>query len=116
MGNKIPDHTKYITTPEFNKLPEEKFAERLKQANLVSKTDFDNKLISFDRKVISNKTKDLEVPKKLNILKTKDYNFFLSRICFTSKDGSQKMFVYQPTLHTLELKKDKDTDYFLGWE
>ena len=63
IGNKIPDHTKYITTPEFNKLTAEKFAERLKQANLVSKTDFDNKLISFNKTVISNKTKYLEVQK-----------------------------------------------------
>ena len=27
-----------------------------------------------------------------------------------------KTFVYQPTLDTLELKKDKDTDYFLSWK
>ena len=34
---------------------------KLKQANLVRKTDFDNKLISFNRKITSNKTKYLEV-------------------------------------------------------
>ena len=34
---------------------------------------------------------------------------------FTSDDGSQNMFVYQPTLDTLELKKDKGTDYVLSW-
>ena len=54
--NKVPDHAKYITTQEFNKFTEKKFAARLKQANLVSKADFDNKLISFNRKIISNKT------------------------------------------------------------
>ena len=26
------------------------------------------------------------------------------------------MFVYQPTLDTLELKKDKDMDYVLSWK
>ena len=57
VENKIPDHAKYITTPEFNKLTEQNFAVRLKQANLINKTDFDNKLISFNRKVTSNKTK-----------------------------------------------------------
>ena len=41
------DHDKYITTPEFNKLTAENFAARLAQANLVTKTDFDNKLINF---------------------------------------------------------------------
>ena len=34
-----PDHDKYITTPEFNKLTKEKFDERLKQENLASKND-----------------------------------------------------------------------------
>ena len=41
VENKIPDHAKSITTQEFNKLTEENFAERLNQANLVRKTDFD---------------------------------------------------------------------------
>ena len=57
VENKIPDHAKYITTPEFNKLTEQNFAVRLKQANLINKTVFDNKLISFNRKITSNKTK-----------------------------------------------------------
>ena len=50
IENKIPDNSKNITTTqEFNKSTAEKFAARLKQANLVNKTDFDNKLTSFDR-------------------------------------------------------------------
>ena len=69
----IPDQVKYVTTQEFNKLTAENFAARLKQANLVSKTDFDNKLISFNREIILNNTKYLQV---LNSLTTKDYNFF----------------------------------------
>ena len=91
--NKIPDHAKYISTQEFNKLTAENFAGRLKQANLVSKTDFHNKLISCNRKSTSNKTKYLAVQKKLNSLTTKDYNFFLGRIYFTSNDGSQNTFL-----------------------
>ena len=47
VENKIPDHAKYITTPEFNKLTAQHFAARLKQVNLVTKTDFDNKLTSI---------------------------------------------------------------------
>ena len=39
VENKIPDHTKYITTPEFNKLMAENFTARLKQANLATKGD-----------------------------------------------------------------------------
>ena len=48
IENKIPDNSKYFTTQEFNKLTAEKFAARLKQANLVNKTDFDNKLRTWD--------------------------------------------------------------------
>ena len=51
----------------------------------------------------SNRTKHLEVLKKLNSLITKDCNFFL---------GIIHVF-YQPTLDTLELK-DKGTDYVLS--
>ena len=107
LENKIPNHEKYITTTEFNELAAESFAARLKQADLKNKTDFDNKLTNFNRRITLNKTKHLEVQKKLNSLITKDYNFFLGRNYFTSNDGSQNTFVYQPTLDTLELKKTR---------
>ena len=61
VENKIPDDSKYITTQKFNKLTAENFAARLKQADLVNKTDFDNKLASFNKGITSNKTKYLEV-------------------------------------------------------
>ena len=64
VENKIPNHDKYIAIPKFNKLTVESFAARLKQANLVTKTDFDNKMIYFNGKNSSNKTKYLEVQKK----------------------------------------------------
>ena len=51
-------------------------AARLKQSDLVNKTDFGNKLTSFNRRITSNKTKHL-VQKKLNSLMTNDYKFFL---------------------------------------
>ena len=101
VENKIPDNPKNITK-EFYKLTAENFAARLKQGDLVNKTDFDNKLTSFNRQTTSNKTKHLGVQKKLNSLITKDYNFFLGGIYFTSNDVSKNTFVYQPTLDTLE--------------
>ena len=79
IENKIPDNSKYIITQEFNKLTEENFDVRLKQADLVSEIDFDDKLTSFNKQITSNKIKHLEVQKKLNILISKDYNFFLGR-------------------------------------
>ena len=55
------DHDKYITIPEFNKLLAEVFDARLKQADLVTKTGFDDKLKSLNQKITSNKTKYLLV-------------------------------------------------------
>ena len=102
VENKILDNSKNITTQEFYKLTAENFAARLKQGDLVNKTDFDNKLTSFNRQITSNKTKHLEVQKKLNSLIRKDYNFFLGGTYFTSNDVSKNTFFYQPTLDTLE--------------
>ena len=73
----------------------------------MCKSDFDNKLIIINERITGNKTKHVEVQKKLNSLITKDYNFFLGRIYFRSNDGSQNTFVYQLTLDALGLKKDK---------
>ena len=82
----------------------------------MTKTGFDNKQTSYNRWILSNKTKYLEFQKKLNSLVPNDHNFFLVRMKFKSSDGSQNTFVYQPTLDTLELKKDKVTDYVLSWK
>ena len=51
------DHDQYITTSEFNKLTRKSFNARLAQANLVTKTDFDDKLKSLNKRINSNKKK-----------------------------------------------------------
>ena len=64
VKNKIPDYSKYITTPEFNKLTAESSTARLKQvklatkgviADFVKKTDFHGKLKNLNTKITSNK-------------------------------------------------------------
>ena len=65
------DHTKYITTQEFNKLTSDNFAARLPQAKLATKfdiayfvkkkTDFDDKPKNLNKKVTSNKRKHVLV-------------------------------------------------------
>ena len=50
------NHDKYIDTSEFNKLATDVFNARLAQANLITKTDFDAKLSSLNRKINQNKT------------------------------------------------------------
>ena len=80
VENKILDHSKYIATPEFNKLTAEYFAARLAQANLASKsdtanfvkkTDFKNELKNLNKNVTSNKAKHMCVENELNELSKK---------------------------------------------
>ena len=68
VENKIANHDKYITTPEFNKLTSERFTARLKQTDLVTKSDFDERLTSINKRITSNKTKYLKLQKKLKSL------------------------------------------------
>ena len=72
VENKIADHAKHFTNQEFNKLTKETFSARLKQTYLVRKTEFDNKFISFNRAITSNKSKYWEVQNMPNSLTTKD--------------------------------------------
>ena len=55
------DHDKYIDTSEFNKLAGDVFNARSAQGNLVTKTDFDDKLSNLNRKITSNKAKHVLV-------------------------------------------------------
>ena len=67
IENKVSDHShdKYITTPEFNNLAARVFNARLAQTNLVTKTDFDAKLQSLNKKINLNKTKHLLVENEI---------------------------------------------------
>ena len=49
------DHDKYVVTSEFNTLAASVFNVRLAQANFISKTGFDAKLSSLNRKITANK-------------------------------------------------------------
>ena len=61
IEKKITDHNhdKYITIPELNTLAANVFNARLAQANLITKTDFQAELSSFNRKITTNKSKHL---------------------------------------------------------
>ena len=82
------NHDKYITTPEFNTLAADVFNARLAQANLITKTDFDAKLSSLNRKITQNKSKHLLVENELNKLKTFDSSYFIGKSHF-EEDGTQ---------------------------
>ena len=70
IENKITDHNhdKYITTSEFNKLTTGNFNARLAQTNLITKTDFDTRLQSLNKRITSNKTKYLLIENGLKKL------------------------------------------------
>ena len=55
VENKISNNSKHITTAGFNMLKAGHFKGKLKQADLVNKTDFDNKLTSFNKRSLQIK-------------------------------------------------------------
>ena len=89
------NHDKYIDIPEFNKLAADVVNVRLAQANLITKTDFNAKLLSLNRKITQNKPKHLLVENELNKLKTFDSSYFISKSHF-EEDGTQNYLVFQP--------------------
>ena len=113
----------------MNKLTAKHFDARLKQANLASESDIanfkkkrelGNKLLSFDKRINSNKTKHVLVENKLNELKKfiflsrKYWIFYLDRICFTSNDGSQNTFFLSTNTWHFRIKGDKGVDCVLS--
>ena len=71
------------------------FNARLAQPNLITKTDFNVKLSSLNRKITVNKSKPLLVENELKKLKTFDSSYFRGKSHF-GKDGAQNYLVFQP--------------------
>ena len=71
------------------------FNARLAQPNLITKTDFDVKLSSLNRKITVNKSKPLLVENELKKLKTFDSSYFRGKSHF-GEDGAQNYLVFQP--------------------
>ena len=82
-------------SPEFNTLAPNVFNARLAQANLVTKTDFDNSVSSRNNKIAANKTKNESIEYELKKLKTFDPSYFIGKSHF-EEDGTQNYLVFQP--------------------
>ena len=67
------------------------FNARIAQANLITKTDFDAKLSSLNRKITKNKTDHLLVQNEWNKLKTFDSGYFIAKSHF-EEDDYTKLF------------------------
>ena len=89
------NHDEYIAIPKFDKLTTKNVAARLKQAILVTNTDFDDKLKSFNQKINSNKEKYLLFENKFKKLQTFDSSYFIGKSHF-EEDGIQNYLVFQP--------------------
>ena len=79
----------------MNKLASDVFNARLAQANLITKTYFDAKLSSLNRKITQNKSKLLLVENILNKLKNFDSSYFIRKSHF-GEYGTQNYLVFQP--------------------
>ena len=90
IDNKLNNHNndKYVANSEFNTLAANVFNARLAQANLISKTDFDAKLSSLNRKITVNKTKHFLNDNGLSYYRGKQY--------FDEGSGKQNYLVFLP--------------------
>ena len=76
---------------------------------MITKTDFDTKLSSLNRKITQNKTKHLLVENELNKLKTFDSSYFIGKSHF-EEDGTQNYLVFQPLFRYFK------TDTISSWK
>ena len=110
------NHDKYVDNQKFNKLATNVFNARLAQANLVTKTDFDDKLSNLNRKITKNKTNHLLVQSELKKLKTLDLSYFIGKNYF-EKDGTQNYLLFQPIIRYFKVNMIIGaTDYVLSWK
>ena len=90
IGNVLNNHNhdKYVATSQFNTLAANVFNARLAQANLITKTDFDAKLSSLNRKITANKTK--------YFLNDNDLSYYRGKQYFDEGSGKQNYLVFLP--------------------
>ena len=79
----------------------------------MTKTGFDAKLSSLNRKITQNKTKYLLVENELNKLKKFDSSYFIGNSHF-EEDGTQNYLVFQPI--NKYSKVITNTDYVSSWK
>ena len=79
----------------------------------MTKTDFDAKLTSFNRKITENKTEHLLVENKLKKLKTFDSSYFRGKSHF-EEDDAQNCLVFQPI--NRYFKVIANTLYISSWK
>ena len=103
------NHDKYVATSEFNTLAANVFNARLAQENLITKTDFDAKLSSLNRKITANKTK--------HFLNDNDLSYYRGKQYFDEGSGKQHYLVFLPMGKYFRLNSVAGAaDYVLSWQ
>ena len=95
----------------MNTLATNFFNARLAQVNLITKTDFDTKLSSLNKKICKNKADHLTFKNELNKLKDFDTSYFIGKSHF-GEDGVQHYLVFQPMYRYF---KTANSDYISSW-
>ena len=80
---------------------------------MITKTDFDTKLLSLNKKITANKSKNLLVENELKNLKTFDSSYFIDKIHF-EEDDKQNYLVFQRL--NKYFKVVGNTDYVSLWK
>ena len=87
----------------------------LAQANLITKTTFDAKLSSINRKLTSNKSKNLLVGNKLKKLKRFNSSYFIGTGYF-EEVGTQNYLVFQPIYRYFKIAGVGNGSYIYYWK
>ena len=102
------NHDKYVAASEFNTLATNVSNARLAQANLITKTDFDAKLSSLNRKITANKTR--------HFLNDNDLSYYRGKQYFYERIGKQNYLVFLPINKYFKLNSVViAADYVLSW-
>ena len=80
---------------------------------MITKKDFDARLSSLNKKITSNKTKNLLVENESNKLKTFDSSYVIGKSHF-EEDGTQNYLVFQPL--NKYFKVIDNTDFVSSWK
>ena len=82
---------------------------------MTTKTDFDAKLSSLNRKITKNKSKHLLVENELKKLKSFDSSYFIGKSNF-KEDGVQNYLVFQPIVRYFKVNTITNNDYISSWK
>ena len=77
---------------------------------MITKTDFDARLLSLNKRATTNTTKHLLVEIELKKLETFDSSYFIGKSYF-DEDGTQNYLIFQPIISYFKVNTITNTDY-----